>query len=248
MFSHCGSWGYHALSRRRLCVPAGAAIAASLVRRPAAAVNAMRHVVLLGDSVFDNAAYVGSDPDVVAQLREALPADWRASLVARDGAVITDLPAQLKKLPPDATHLVISIGGNDALMSAGVLDEGAASVASAVEKLSTVRDAFQQAYAPMLDQTLSRQLSTAVCTIYEPRFPEPWRRRLAATALTVLNDVITREAFARGTTLIDLRLICDRDEDFANPIEPSARGGAKIARAIGAFAQHAAPSSVVIAR
>ena len=70
------------------------AIAASLVRRPAAAVNAMRHVVLLGDSVFDNAAYVGSDPDVVRQLREALPADWRASLVARDGAVIADLPAQ----------------------------------------------------------------------------------------------------------------------------------------------------------
>jgi GDSL-like Lipase/Acylhydrolase family len=236
------------LSRRRLCILAGATIPASLLRRPAAAVNAMRHVVLLGDSVFDNAAYVGSDPDVVHQLREALPADWRASLVARDGAVIADLPAQLEKLPPDATHLVISIGGNDALMRAGVLDEGTASVASAVEKLATVRDGFQQAYAPMLAHALTWQLSTAVCTIYEARFPEPWRRRLAATALTLLNDVIIREAFARRTTLIDLRLICDRDEDFANPIEPSARGGAKIARAIVAFVQREAPSSVVITK
>jgi len=28
----------------------------------------MRHVVLLGDSIFDNAAYVHGGPDVVAQL------------------------------------------------------------------------------------------------------------------------------------------------------------------------------------
>jgi hypothetical protein len=68
-----------------------------------------------------------------------------------------------------------------------------------------------------------------VGTIYEPRFPEAPRRKLAATALTLLNDKITRQAFARGLTLIDLRLICDEDADFANPIEPSARGGAKIA-------------------
>jgi hypothetical protein len=52
--------------------------------------------------------------------------------------------------------------------------------------------------------------------------------------LTVFNDVIAREAFARGLPLIDLRLVCDRDEDFANPIESSARGGEKIAAAIAA--------------
>src|SRR5690349_5483722 len=32
-----------------------------------------RHVVLLGDSIFDNAAYVGGGPDVITQLRAALP-------------------------------------------------------------------------------------------------------------------------------------------------------------------------------
>ncbi len=41
-----------------------------------------------------------------------------------------------------------------------------------------------------------------------------------------------REAFARGLPLIDLRLVCDEDADFANPIEPSARGGGKIAAEI----------------
>jgi hypothetical protein len=87
----------------------------------------------------------------------------------------------------------------------------------------------------MLNGVLGRGLPTAVCTIYDPRFPDPKRQRSAATVLTVFNDCITREAFARGLPLIDLRLICDRDEDFANPIEPSVRGGAKIAAAIAAL-------------
>jgi hypothetical protein len=55
---------------------------------------------------------------------------------------------------------------------------------------------------------------------------------VAVAALGVFNDVITRAAFARGLPLLDLRLICSRDEDFANPIEPSVRGGDKIAAAI----------------
>ena len=54
-------------------------------------------------------------------------------------------------------------------------------------------------------------------------------------AVPVLNDCITRAAFARGLPLVDLRLICDQDEDYANPIEPSVRGGEKIAAAIAAL-------------
>ena len=61
----------------------------------------------------------------------------------------------------------------------------------------------------MLDQVLQRRLPLAVCTIYEARFPEPATRRLAATALTTLNDAITREAFARNVDCIDLRVLCD---------------------------------------
>ncbi len=53
-----------------------------------------------------------------------------------------------------------------------------------------------------------------------------------STALTVFNDVITRQAFLAGVPLIDLRLICTEDADYANPIEPSSQGGDKIARSI----------------
>jgi len=84
----------------------------------------------------------------------------------------------------------------------------------------------------MLDGVLRVRRPTAVCTIYEPCFPDARLQRLGVTALSLFNDCITREAFARGLPLLDLRLICDRDEDYANPIEPSVKGGDKIAAGI----------------
>jgi hypothetical protein len=104
-------------------------------------------------------------------------------------------------------------------------------VAEAVDRLATVRKRFGQDYETMLDRVLERGLPTAVCTIYDTRIPQP-RWGLVVTALSVFNDCITQGAFARNLPVIDLRLICDQDEDYANPIEPSVRGGEKIAMAI----------------
>jgi hypothetical protein len=62
-------------------------------------------------------------------------------------------------------------------------------------------------------------------------------QKVAVAALTVFNDSIVRAAFARGLPLLDLRLICTEARDYANPIEPSARGGEKIARTIAEFVE-----------
>jgi hypothetical protein len=51
------------------------------------------HIVLLGDSIFDNSAYVGGGPDVIAQLRQELPG-WRCTLLALDGDVISGVPTR----------------------------------------------------------------------------------------------------------------------------------------------------------
>jgi hypothetical protein len=197
----------------------------------------MTHLVLLGDSVFDNGVYVAGGPDVVTQLRAIAPRGWQASLHARDGAIVRDIHAQLEHVPNDATHLVISAGGNDALGEAAFLEEKAGSVAEVMAKLAGVREQFGTRYCSMLDFVCNRKLPTAVCTIYDARFPDADLRRIASAALAVFNDAITRAAFARRLALIDLRLICANDEDFANPIEPSVQGGEKIARAIMEFAR-----------
>ena len=161
------------------------ALSATTLGQPTAAAPEARmphrHAVLLGDSVFDNAAYVGGGPDVVAQLRARLPEGWRATLRAMDGAVTGDVPRQLDGLPPDASHLVVSVGGNDALRQAHLLDEGAGSMAEAVGRLAGVREGFARDYRAMLEAVLARGLPTAVCTIYDGRFPDPRRQRLVVT-------------------------------------------------------------------
>jgi hypothetical protein len=83
----------------------------------------MTHIVLLGDSIFDNAAYVGNQPDVIRQLRRKLPDSWNTTLKAIDGDKINDVYAQLKDLPEDATHLILSVGGNNALSHIGILNQ-----------------------------------------------------------------------------------------------------------------------------
>jgi hypothetical protein len=190
------------------------------------------HVVLLGDSIFDNAAYVAGGPDVVRQLQEMLSAGARASLLAVDGAITTDVPAQLRRIPGDATHLVLSVGGNDALMNVDYLQGPAGSVAEAIAELADRAEAFERRYRSTLDAVLALGLPTATCSIYYPRFPEPVLQRLAVAALTAFNDAILRAAFEAHLPLLDLRLICNEDGDYANPIEPSVQGGDKIARAI----------------
>jgi len=192
----------------------------------------MGHVVLLGDSIFDNAAYVPGEPDVVKQVRAKLPRDWRATLCAVDGAVIRSVERQLDRVPQDATHLVVSVGGNDALGQSGILRQSARSVSEVIGHLADIRDQFARDYRAMLDAVTQMRLPVAVCTIYDARFNDPAEQRLVVTGLSLFNDCITREAFARRLPLIDLRLICNEPDDYANPIEPSAKGGDKIAGVI----------------
>jgi lysophospholipase L1-like esterase len=199
----------------------------------------MPHVVLLGDSIFDNGAYVPGEPDVVAQLRAVLPAYWSASLCAVDGSVTSQVGAQLRRLPPDATHLVISTGGNDALAHIDILEAPARSAAETLARLAAIGESFESDYGVMLSHVGARALPFALCTIYNGSFPDPMMQRLAATALAVFNDVIVRQAIRVGAPLIDLRMVCRTPEDYANPIEPSAAGGRKIANVIArAVQQH----------
>lgn len=196
----------------------------------------MPHVALLGDSIFDNQSYVQpGEPDVIRQLQGRLPADWEATLLAVDGSVTTDIRHQLAHLPTDATHLIISVGGNDALGQLDVLTSSANSVAQALARLAAIQDQFELTYRGMLDTVLAYRLPTAVCTIYNGNFPDAAYQRLATFGVTSWDDTILRSAIERGLPVLELRLICTDAADYANPIEPSARGGDKVAAAIAAL-------------
>jgi hypothetical protein len=195
----------------------------------------MGHIVLLGDSIFDNARYVPDRPPVVEQVRRSLPPDWRTSLLAVDGHVTEDVPSQLVRLPSDATHLFVSAGGNDALGESPILNEVACTVGEALGLLQEVRARFGNIYRAMLRALLDAGKPAAVCTIYDAI---PGLGPAEQAALAGFNEVILREAFLAGLPVLDLRLVCDRPSDYSHvsPIEPSVTGGSKIARVIAEVA------------
>ena len=191
----------------------------------------------MGDSVFDNVAYVAGAPDVVRQVRQQLPQGSKATLGAVDGSMTREVHQQLRRGPEDATHLVISVGGNDALGSSDFLGAPARSTTEALSGLADIGDEFERRYRAVLTEALTHGLPTAICTVYYPRFPDATLQKVAVAGLTVFNDSIVRAAFVHGIPLLDLRFFCNEGGDYPNPIEPSARGGQKIARAIVEFVE-----------
>lgn len=191
------------------------------------------HIALLGDSSFDNASYTGKEPDVASHLRALVGPAVAVTLLAVDGSTTQSLAPQLDRIAATVTHAVLSVGGNDALLVAQLLDTPVRSTADALDLFGAAVDEFADNHAHAL-AALAARAPTAklvVCTIYEGNLglPEGPRARIA---LKLWNDVIARNARRVGATLIDLRDVVSVPADFANPIEPSGEGGRKIAVAI----------------
>ncbi|MDA3939841.1 MAG: SGNH/GDSL hydrolase family protein, partial [Spirochaetia bacterium] len=81
----------------------------------------MKHITLLGDSIFDNGSYVDKNKDVTTHLREIVQKNCKVSLCAVDGAMIDNVAKQLDYIPADSTSVFLSIGGNDVLQYKNVL-------------------------------------------------------------------------------------------------------------------------------
>jgi hypothetical protein len=135
-------------------------------------------------------------------------------------------------VPADTTHLIVSVGGNDALDHSGfILHEPAGSFAEVLCRLAEVQDQFRRDYRAVLGRLLTLGKPTAVCTVYDAI---PGLHREEAMGLCLFNDVILREAFRARVPVLDLRLVCTDAADYSrsSPIEPSVVGGGKIARAV----------------
>ena len=77
-----------------------------------------KHLVLLGDSIFDNGVYVEpGQANVTAHLERKLPPiGWTLDMRAVDGDVTSSVEGQLSQRPVvTPCTFVLSVGGNDAL-------------------------------------------------------------------------------------------------------------------------------------
>ena len=204
-------------------------------------------VVLLGDSIIDNAPYIAAgELDVAGQLRELLP-DWQVDKRALDGSICADvIDQQLADPIPEGALIVLSTGGNDALGEIDLLLSPApVTNAEAMIELRRLREKFRDEYVPVMDRLVGYDRPILVLTIYNPRFeledaPEGLQEA-AEGALSAFNDVIQQEALRHGADILDTRILCADASDFANPIEPSAKGGQKIAKGISAWLSSISP-------
>lgn len=192
----------------------------------------MPHLVLLGDATFDSHHTADGSPSVFDQVLQRRPPGWSATLCASEGAVAQDVPAQLGTLPAGASHLALSVGGNNAMQFSDVLDAATYSSGDALLLLADAADRFEQLYRQAVDACRARGLPLLVCTIHQGHFPDARYQRMVKVGLAGLNDVILRVAIEHGLCVIDLRFLLCEPADFATPIEVSSAGGAKIAAAL----------------
>ena len=209
----------------------------------------MKHIILAGDSIFANRSWVKpGEPDVSNQLQGLMDEGDKVSLLAVDGHVINNVEGQLRNLPNDTTHLVISVGGNNAMRILNELSRATRNIGDGFLTFHDFRESFESGYIEMLTNALSFNIPTTLCTIYHPCFNHSDMERVsdymeygvksetiqkkAMTALPIFNDIIFQEAVNFNIPVIDLRLIFNDKSDYANPIEPSAIGGLKMAKVI----------------
>ena len=188
-------------------------------------------VVLLGDSVFDSRPYLRGMPDMATRLGHLL-AHGLSRLGAVSGSRFGDIRRQLAAVPPEATHLIVSLGGNDLLDLARGMAGGAGSVTDRLARAGDLLGEFRQRTQRACDLIAARGLRSALCTIYEPPIGDPVLKQMGGVVLGFVNVTIEAEAGGRGLDVIDLRSICRVREDFFDTIHPSAHGADKIAAAL----------------
>ncbi len=158
----------------------------------------------------------------------------------------------------EATHIVMSIGGNDLLQNISflqmtsklseVMDKDARIGKWGARELNPSRNKvfeetyfeiikpMQQKYESIVANLSNYRAKLLLCTVYEGDLVDSDEFSdviySSKTMLSIFNDVVYRTAQKYNGKVLELRDIFVTPEDYANPIEPSHRGGQKFAKEI----------------
>lgn len=181
--------------------------------------NPANYLVLMGDSILNNANYVPIGSSVL----DVLELTSNETLcTAKDGARISGLPAQLDLLPSSlnktTTRIFISAGGNDLLLQPDIdpttlFATYLTFLRSLKAKLGSVSIYLLNLYLPSNPR------------FHQPPYPDKvsqWNNLLVQHS----NDV------GRTYQVVDIYSLLNSPTDFVADVEPSVSGAAKIAKAI----------------
>jgi len=188
--------------------------------------DVIRHLVLLGDALQNIDLGTG---EIESALVPRPRNPWKLTVLKTPQALSR---GHVREIPEDATHIVISVEGAWAIETSGLLQRSARTVSEALGTLSAAADEFETVLASMIAAARETGLPTVVCTMVPDHFVEPVQHRVFSTALAIFNDRVMRSAVAAGLPIVELRLVCNENADFANETLLSRAGVRKAANVI----------------
>jgi len=183
----------------------------------------IRHLVLLGDALQNIELGEGHPEDALVP-RPRNP--WKLTVLQAPEIL---RKSRVRAIPAQASHIGICVDGGWAIETSGLLQGDAQSVRGTLDALASAADEFESIFARLIAAAKETGLPTIICTLVPARYVDRVQERAAATALAIFNDRILRRAFAARLSIVELRLVCDEDSDYASETLLSHAGVRKVA-------------------
>lgn len=198
------------------------------------------HIVLLGDSTLDNGRYLNlakGELSVEKQLMKiCMERQWDMTVLAQDGSLLDDVrQRQVPVIPEGATHIILSASGNDLLSLLNHMVVSNFTLSSMYATIGAGLTQVAEDYRQLLCQLKGLGCHLAICTLYKPNFNHLFFKSLAGFGLGLHNSRIRQISVELDCSVIDFSSMFDSEDDFANPLELSTRGGSKLTQNIAAF-------------
>ena len=195
-------------------------------------------VALLGDSIIDNKVYVEQNElSVTEHLQKINDEDYYFEMIAVDGDTTKEvIDNQLEKIRANTSHIVLSIGGNDLLQKLDIMFNETSGMIESLEIASQTIEEIKSRYEEILIHLKNLNQPVLLCTIYEGDLQsDPYLAEVEEAGkvlLRMMNDTIHFLGKKHSIEVLELRNIFTEVSDYANPIEPSHKGGEKLAKEI----------------
>ena len=178
-------------------------------------------LVLLGDSILKNDAYVSDGKSVDVLLKERT--NGKSICLARDDSKIVDIYSQIEKMPNDIntnyTTVFLSVGGND-ILTHYVEQENNLKDSSI---LKTIFSAYKK-----LIKSIKNKLPNANIVLLDIYYPDNIKYKQYHTIINEWNNMIYNYSNKNNCSVLKISGILTRPDDFSLGIEPSSIGSKKL--------------------
>ncbi len=182
-------------------------------------------LVLLGDSILKNDAYVSDGKSVELLLKERT--NGKSICLARDDSKIVDIYSQIEKIPNDIntnyTTVFLSVGGNDILTH--YVEQENNSKDSSI--LKTIFSAYKK-----LIKSIKNKLPNANIVLLDIYYPDNIKYKQYHTIINEWNNMIYNYSNKNNCSVLKISGILTGPDDFSLGIEPSSVGSKKLVETI----------------